>query len=153
MPVAFSGSSQNGTLNITFEGWPDGEYTLAVACTDESGFQDPSPALVQWVLDNTSPSSSIGQSPAAVSPSTNATFTFACSDGFNLCSYWFRLDSAVQWTSLLNFSSVNVSFLTDGSHTLAVKATGKVLFAGPLLKFSFFLAVAVCLFFVAMFFL
>jgi hypothetical protein len=102
----------------TYSALADGSHTFQVRATDAAGNTDGSPASFTWVVDTTSPSTSIGPTmPPADSASTNATFDVAATEPGSTfdCS----LDGAAYGACT---SPVSYSGLGDGTHTFDVRA-------------------------------
>ncbi|MFC7359488.1 right-handed parallel beta-helix repeat-containing protein, partial [Nocardioides astragali] len=103
-----------------YRGLGDGSHTLRVRATDPTGNTDPTPAAHTWTVDTTAPQTTITDRPDDPTKRTSATFGFAADEadstfqcalddrGFEGCS-----------------SSADFAGLTEGSHTLRVKATDR----------------------------
>ncbi|HTL23333.1 MAG TPA: chitobiase/beta-hexosaminidase C-terminal domain-containing protein, partial [Mycobacteriales bacterium] len=95
-----------------------GSHTFDVRATDQAGNVDGTPASQTWTIDLTAPDTAIDSGPA--SPSGNATPTFDFSSSESGSTFECRLDSG-SWSSCT--SPHTTAALSDGSHTLDVRAT------------------------------
>ncbi len=105
------------TSPASYSGLADGTHTFAVRSTDPIGNTDPSPATYSWTIDTTPPDTTIVSSPAAVTNSTAASFSFSSKAG---SSFQCSLDGAAFVTC---GNPVEYNNLADGAHTFAVRAT------------------------------
>jgi hypothetical protein len=116
----------------------DGTHTFKVTAEDNSGNKDLSPELFTWKVDTTAPPATINSafdgnnrtvSNGGNTTSTSMTFTFSGTDvGVGVDHFECSIDGASFSTcsSPLQFNS-----LSDGSHTLEVRAEDKVGNEGP----------------------
>ncbi|NTX62946.1 Ig-like domain repeat protein [Myxococcus sp. CA051A] len=100
-----------------FPGLQDGPHTLAVRARDAVGNVDASPATYAWSIDTSAPDTTIVTGPSALTNSADATFSFNASESG--VTYECSLDSATFATCA---NPASFGSLTDGSHTLAVRA-------------------------------
>jgi hypothetical protein len=93
-----------------------GGHTFAVEATDQAG-NTSTPATFSWTIDTTAPTASIDTHPPEHTNSTSAAFTFSANED---ATFQCKLDagSNAACTSPLEYSG-----LSQGTHTLAVKAT------------------------------
>ncbi|WP_240360320.1 adventurous gliding motility protein AgmC [Pyxidicoccus caerfyrddinensis] len=114
---------------VTFNGFAEGEHTLAVRAVDAAGNVDPSPAEYSWTVDLTAPAVPVIVTPAngAVLPSGNVTITGtavgATSVTLTLDGTTYGpipVDGAGNWT----FSPPVT--LADGPYTVTVVAVDEV---------------------------
>ncbi|WP_426752650.1 Ig-like domain-containing protein [Myxococcus sp. Y35] len=105
----------------SFTGLSDGSHTFAVRTVDAAGNTDGSPATRTWTVDTTAPDTSFVSTPPQLTRSADATFSFTSNE------------SAVTYACLLDGASfaactnpVTFPGLSDGSHTLAVRASDGV---------------------------
>ncbi|MBL8916117.1 MAG: OmpA family protein [Archangium sp.] len=105
--------------NLT--GLADGSHTYQVRAVDPSGNVDPTPASRTWTVDTTAPNTSFTATPPAVSNSANASFSFTSTEAGS--TFECSLDGAAftACTSPRAFTG-----LSDGSHTMRVRATDAV---------------------------
>ncbi|MCE9672523.1 Ig-like domain-containing protein [Myxococcus stipitatus] len=101
----------------TFTSLADGEHTLSVRARDAAGNVDPTPATRSWTVDTTPPDTTIATHPASITNATSATFGFASDT--ELVTYECRLDGGAFAACS---SPVTFSDLSEGGHTLAVRA-------------------------------
>ena len=100
-----------------YTGLADGSHTFEVKATNTRGNTDPTPASWTWLIDTTSPNTTIDTGPTDPSNSADAEFTFSADEpGTFEC----RLDGGA-WATCA--SPKNYTGLADGSHTFEVKAT------------------------------
>jgi large repetitive protein len=105
---------------ITLTGLSEGPHTLQVQAVDAAGNLDGSPSeYTRTVQDTTAPQTTIPAAPAASTPETTASFTFAASEAG--ASFAYRLDGG-PWTPVTG-STVTLTALAIGQHTLEVRAT------------------------------
>ena len=102
----------------------DGSHKFEVRAIDQAGNTDASPAVFEWTVDTTAPSTQIDSSPPALSASAGAELEFSGSDagGSGVASFECRLDSAqaADWKACS--SPKTYSSLADGSHKFEVRA-------------------------------
>ena len=100
-----------------YTGLADGSHTFEVKATNTRGNTDPTPASWTWLIDTTSPNTTIDTGPTDPSNSADAEFTFSADEpGTFEC----RLDGGA-WATCA--SPKNYTGLADGSHTFEVMAT------------------------------
>ncbi|MWC28833.1 S-layer homology domain-containing protein [Paenibacillus sp. MMS18-CY102] len=112
------------TSPLTLTGLADGSHTLQVRAIDAAGNVDATPASYTWTIDTavtppqdtTAPETTIDSSPAAVSNSATATFTFSSNESG---TFEASLDGAAFAAST---NPLTLAGLADGSHTLQVRA-------------------------------
>ncbi len=102
----------------------DGSHKFEVRAIDQAGNIDQSAASFSWTVDTAAPNTSIGSSPATLTNSAAASFSFSGSDtgGSGVAGFQCRLDStqAADWAACS--SPKSYSGLTDGSHKFEVRA-------------------------------
>ena len=97
-------------------GLSDGSHTFQVRARDTAGNADPTPASHTWTIDATPPNTTFTATPAAVSTSPNASFSFSSTEaGTFECS----LDGAAFAACT---SPAALTGLSDGSHTFQARA-------------------------------
>ncbi len=106
-------TSAHTTASLT-----DGAHTLEVKATDAAGNTDASPASRSFAIDTGAPQTTIDSGPAGPTNDSTPTFTFSSPDGGS--SFQCRVDSD-PFASCT--SAHTTASLTDGAHTLEVKAT------------------------------
>ncbi|WP_422846529.1 IPTL-CTERM sorting domain-containing protein [Acidovorax sp. M2(2025)] len=99
-------------------GLSDGTHTLAVRAIDGAGNLDPTSATYTWTVDTAAPDTAIVTAPPALANSSSASFSFSSNEGG--VSYACSLDGSA---FLPCSTPSNIAGLSDGSHTLAVRAT------------------------------
>ena len=100
-----------------YTGLADGSHTFEVKATNTRGNTDPTQASWTWLIDTTSPNTTIDTGPTDPSNSADAEFTFSADEpGTFEC----RLDGGA-WATCA--SPKNYTGLADGSHTFEVMAT------------------------------
>ena len=110
------------TAPKTYTGLADGTHTVDIRAVDGAGTPDATPSSHSWTIDTTAPDTAISSHPAAATPATTATFTFAGTDsqgGLGVASYECRVGNGA-WTACT--SPRTLSGLTDGSYTFDVRA-------------------------------
>jgi hypothetical protein len=141
----FSSSEMSSTFEASLDGGPyvaantvpyeltgiaEGLHVIAVRARDAAGNVDDTPATAQWLVqipqgDVTPPTTTIDYQPPPVSPLDSAMFMFSSSEiGTFECS----LDSAL-YTVCPQFYTL--TGLTDGMHTLSVRAVDAALNTDP----------------------
>jgi hypothetical protein len=99
----------------------EGRHTLEVWATDRVGREDPTPATRSWLVDVTPPALEVVGGPS-IDPGTaarSATVMFRTGDATNVeCS----LDSETTFRECTSAVSHTLTDLTDGVHTLRVRA-------------------------------
>ncbi|MBI5310290.1 MAG: Ig-like domain-containing protein [Actinobacteria bacterium] len=95
----------------------DGSHTFDVRATDTAGNVDATPASYSWTVDTTVPDTSITVNPAALTTSTDASFSFTATE---VATFQCQLDGGGYGacTSPRGYTS-----LADGSHTFMVRAS------------------------------
>ncbi len=118
LSVNWTGTGWEGcTSPQPYTGLADGSHTFEVKATNTRGNTDPTPASWTWLIDTTSPNTTIDTGPTDPSNSADAEFTFSADEpGTFEC----RLDGGA-WATCA--SPKNYTGLADGSHTFEVKAT------------------------------
>lgn len=99
-------------------GLAEGSHTLQVRAVDPAGNVDPTPASHTWVVDTTAPATNVTAHPASLVRTTAATVAFASAD--TGATFECKLDAG-NWAPCS--SPRTLSGLTDGSHTLRIRAT------------------------------
>ena len=109
------------TTPKSYTGLADGSHTVDVRAIDSAGNTDASPASYTWTVDTANPTTSLGLTPSAESPSADASFTFTGSDpgGSGVTSFQCRLDGGT-WTTCT--SPKDLTGLADGDHTFEVRS-------------------------------
>ena len=104
----------------------EGSHTFSVKATDASGNTDASPASTTWTVDTTAPETTIDSGPSGTVSTNSADFSFsATEDGSTFeCS----LDGAAFEPCS---SPQSYTDLSEGSHTLEVKATDQASITDP----------------------
>ncbi|HYH58386.1 MAG TPA: S8 family serine peptidase [Thermoleophilaceae bacterium] len=93
-----------------------GRHTLRVRAIDAAGNVDPSPAAHTWSIDLAAPDTAIVHAPAGAINSRSATFRFSAEAGTRFeCRQGDDAWSACE-------STLELAEITDGSHTLSVRA-------------------------------
>ena len=109
------------TSGSTFGPLSDGSHTFNVRAIDNAGNTDATPASYTWVIDASTPDTTITATPTSSTNSSSASFTFTGSDtgGSGIASLQCQLDGGgfSACTSPQNYSG-----LSDGSHTFQVRA-------------------------------
>jgi hypothetical protein len=72
----------------------EGSHVLAVKALDAAGNMDPTGANFSWSIDLTPANTTIENQPEALSASSEAQFSFGCSDGPGQCAFRYMLDSS-----------------------------------------------------------
>ena len=106
------------TAPAALTGLADGNHTFEVRAKDAAGNVDPTPATYTWAVDTGAPATTIDVKPAALSASADATFSFSSPD--NSATFECKLDAGT-WVPCP--SPKALTGLTDGSHTLEIRAT------------------------------
>ncbi|MFO0593676.1 MAG: Ig-like domain-containing protein [Myxococcaceae bacterium] len=99
----------------------DGSHTFAVRAVDAAGNADPTPASYTWTVDTTPPDTSFTSTPPSFSNSSSANFAFTSTEAGS--TFQCSLDGAA-FTACT--SPRSLTGLSDGSHTLRVRATDTV---------------------------
>jgi hypothetical protein len=133
---AFSASEPGSTFECSLDAAPftpcvspveyaalrEGVHTFEVRAIDPAGNTDPTPASFSWTIelppDGTPPETTIDSSPAAITESRDATFTFSASELNSTFECSLDGVSFAPCTSPAEYAG-----LTAGSHTFAVRAT------------------------------
>jgi len=105
----------------SYSGLSSGTHTFRVRATDAVGNTDPSPAVVVWTIDATSPTATIDFGPADPTGLTAADFQFSSSEAGS--TFHCQLDGAgfAPCTSPASYSG-----LAEGLHVFRVKAIDSV---------------------------
>jgi hypothetical protein len=106
----------------------DGSHTFYVYAIDNAGNVDATPAAYTWMVDTTSPTTSLSSEPASYSNDSTPTFTFSGNDGSGsgVASFQCKVDGGSYAACT---SPHTTAALADGSHTFyvyAVDAAGNV---------------------------
>jgi len=96
----------------------DGSHTLSVRSTDDSANLEAPPVSYTWVIDTVAPDTTIVTKPTDPSTLLQGNFTFGSDE--IVVTYECKLDSAA-WAAC--FDTYTTTALTNGSHTLSVRAT------------------------------
>lgn len=96
----------------------DGSHTFEVRATDAGGNVEDPPATFTWTVDTTAPDTTIATKPGAATGDRTADFTFE--SGETPVTFECALDGATTWTACT--ATYTTPELTDGDHTLAVRA-------------------------------
>jgi hypothetical protein len=100
----------------------DGSHTFSVRARDNAGNTDATPASVTWTVDSNLPETVLVSTPAANSPSNNASFTFLGTDNTapaSAITFECRLDGGA-WAACT--SPKSYTGLSDGPHTFEVRS-------------------------------
>ncbi|MFP5225360.1 MAG: OmpL47-type beta-barrel domain-containing protein, partial [Actinomycetota bacterium] len=117
------GASEACTSPKTYSGLSDGSHTFEVTASDALG-NTSAPASATVLVDTTPPTATITSGPDASTSSTSATFTFTGSDsGSGVAGFECSLDAAAFAACT---SPHTENGLSDGSHTLQVRAVDQV---------------------------
>jgi hypothetical protein len=121
---SWSALSTQTTAALT--GLAEGLHTFEVYAVDKAGNVDPTPAARSFTVDLTLPTVAITQGPAEGETLSVATATFAWRGADNLTPAWSlkfsrSLDGGA-YTSPAADTTVTLTSLADGSHTLAVRS-------------------------------
>ena len=126
------------TSPFGFANLSDGSHTFKVRAEDNSGNKDASAEVFSWNVDTTPPPANINSafdgnndtvSNGGNTTSTSITFTFSGTDiGIGLDHFECSIDGA---SFTICASPVQFNSLSDGSHTLEVRAADKVGNEGP----------------------
>ncbi|MBX7055377.1 MAG: immune inhibitor A, partial [Pyrinomonadaceae bacterium] len=117
------GSFATCTSPQNYTGLADGSHTFMVRSVDTVGNVDPTPASYTWVVDTVAPTASLDTLPPNPSNSTSATFAFSAIDpapASGVAGFECQLDAGAFAACT---SPVNLTGLSQGSHTFTVKAT------------------------------
>ncbi|MHA3770406.1 DUF7453 family protein [Verrucomicrobiota bacterium sgz303538] len=106
------------TSPVALSGLAEGVHTYEVRAKDESGNVDPIPARVTWVVDRTSPETTITTAPSEKVSSSEAVFEFKSSEAVGTFTYALDGGAPVNGTGSVTFTG-----LAHGSHTFSVAAT------------------------------
>jgi outer membrane protein OmpA-like peptidoglycan-associated protein len=99
-------------------GLADGDHTLRVRATDAAGNVESSPAVVNWTVDTTAPSTTVGDHPASLTQATAASIEFSSAD--STATFECKLDGG-DWAACTSPDAL--TGLADGDHTLRIRAT------------------------------
>ncbi|MEO5666493.1 MAG: hypothetical protein ABIR96_00395 [Bdellovibrionota bacterium] len=124
-----SGAYSACTSPKTFTGLTEASHTASVKALDTAGNVS-SVASTSWTVDLSGPTVAIDSGPSGLTNSASASFAFSGVDtgGGAIASYSCKVDAAAYASCA---SPTTFSALTDGSHTLSVKATDTVGNTGP----------------------
>ena len=103
-----------------FSGLSNGSHTFLVRSVDNAGNKDATPASFTWVVDTTTPDTIIDTTPASLTNSTSANFTFHGDDGSGTGVAGFECDMGSGYSTCT--SPKGYTSLADGSHTFRVRA-------------------------------
>jgi hypothetical protein len=106
---------------VSYTGLGDGKHTVTVQATDNVG--NTGSASHTWTIDTTLPTVSITAAPDDPSGSTEASISFTASDSDGIASLECQLDGGA-WEPCS--SPVSYTGLSDGEHTVTVRATDNV---------------------------
>jgi hypothetical protein len=107
---------------LEYSGLEDGEHTVTVRATDNVG-NTSTPASHTWTVDSTLPAVSIDSAPPDLTSSTEATVSFSASDSDGIASLECQFNEGA-WEACS--SPVSYTGLSDGEHTVTVRATDNV---------------------------
>lgn len=111
-------AAADGKWNITSgTALAEGEHTVAATAADAAGNNSPKSNSITFTIDSKAPQTTIVAKPAAVTNKDSFTFTFS-SDKANV-TYQVKLDGGSFADAVTPYP---VQDLSDGSHTLAVRA-------------------------------
>ncbi len=102
----------------------DGSHKFEVRAIDQAGNVDASPAIFNWSIDTTAPTTQIDASPPSLSASASAEFKFSGADtgGSGVASFECRRDSTEANAWVACASPKSYAALTDGAHKFEVRA-------------------------------
>jgi hypothetical protein len=106
---------------VSYTGLSDGEHTVTVRATDNVG--NTASASHTWTIDTALPVVSITAAPDDPTGSTDASISFTATDSDGIASLECQLDSGA-WEPCS--SPVSYTSLSDGAHTVTVRATDNV---------------------------
>lgn len=109
------------TSPVSYSSLSDGNHTFAVRSILYNGLPDPTPASFTWIVDTTAPDTTIVSNPSSMTASSSATFGFSSSESG--VTYECSLDGAA-YSACSNPETF--TGLSDGSHTLSVRARDSV---------------------------
>jgi MYXO-CTERM domain-containing protein len=122
-----NGAYQTCAANYTTTALPDGAHTITVYSTDLRGNVETPAVSYQWTIDTAAPDTVIATEPAKISDSATGGFTFqavlaGAADGgvVGNATYQCMIDLGA-WAACN--ASYTTPALTDGSHTISVRAT------------------------------
>jgi hypothetical protein len=99
---------------------PDGLHTVWVYVIDSRGVADPTPASHTWLIDTTAPDTVILSSPAKVTASTSAAFTYEDPNDSEIEMFECRVDSG-EWFACPG-GNHELTGLTHGDHLFEVRS-------------------------------
>ena len=108
---------------VTYDLLLEGQHSFQVRAIDEAGNTDPTPPIDYWTIYLTPPDTQITGQPNALTNSTSASFSFACTDAHTPCTFECAIDSGSFGTC---DSPADFSGLAEGSHTFYVEAIDEV---------------------------
>jgi hypothetical protein len=88
-----SGAFTSCTSPTNYSGLSDGSHTFQVQAIDAAGNVDPTPAAYSLTIDLSQPDTQITGHPGALSNSSSASFSFACTDAHTPCTFQCSIDS------------------------------------------------------------
>ena len=103
----------------------DGEYSVNVRARDAAGNADPTPANFLWTVDTQAPDTTVTTTTGARSNSAAATFTLTATEAG---TFEASVDGGAYATVVSPWS---LTGLTDGAHTISVRAIDAVTNADP----------------------
>ena len=103
-----------------YSGLSNGSHTFQVRGVDYAGNKDTTPASYTWVVDTTAPDTVIDTTPASLTNSTSATFTFHGNDGSGTGVAGFECDMGSGYSTCT--TPKGFTNLSEGSHTFRVRA-------------------------------
>ncbi|HEU4906463.1 MAG TPA: hypothetical protein VFT19_10175, partial [Solirubrobacterales bacterium] len=126
-----SGSFEPCNSGIELIGLGEGSHKFEVRAIDNAGNVDGSPALHEWTVDTTSPTTQITREPPSLADVDTAVFEFSGSDGAGPPAFQCRLDSASSddWASC--DSPKAYTGLSQGAHKFEVRAIDQAGNADP----------------------
>lgn len=102
---------------LQLTGLADGPHTFSVRARDAAGNVDDTPATAQWIVDTAAPDTALGATPAAVTNSTTALFSFTSNEAG--ATFEASVDGAAYATAT---SPLQFAGLAAGAHTFSVRA-------------------------------
>lgn len=112
------GSFSACTSGSTLTGFTVGAHTFEVRAIDPAGNVDASPATRSWTVDLTSPQTTIGSGPSALTNDPDASFAFSSDKAGSTFACTLDNQAAAPCTSPKSYTA-----LGDGAHTFSVTAT------------------------------
>jgi len=102
---------------ITLSDLGDGTHTISLLCRDAAGNWQTEATTVTWVVDTAAPIATLSGEPVSPSNQDSATLTVG---GDEVTHYRYRLDGENYSSEIAVEEGIVLSYLGDGSHTLAV---------------------------------